>query len=238
MKFVRLQGPRAFVVWEGLCLIANSMPDAAHDPVEKERLSDALRRVLEAAKGGPLTVREMITIMHGRGLMMIVILLCLPFLTPVAIPGISIPFGLAISLCGMRIAFGQKPWLPGFILNRRISYFVLENMVGFGSRVYEKAEKIIRPRLTVIFHGRAMRMVIGLAIALAGVLLSLPIPPPFLLTNTIPGFAIIFLALGLMERDGMLVVLGYALTILGTVYVAAIALLGREAVQELWRLFS
>ena len=214
------------------------MPDAAPDPVEKERLSDALRQVLEVAKGGPLTVREMITIMHGRGLMMIVILLCLPFLTPVAIPGISIPFGLAISLCGMRIAFGQKPWLPEFILNRRISYSVLENMVGFGSRVYEKAEKIIRPRLTVIFHGRAMRMVIGLAIALAGVLLSLPIPPPFLLTNTIPGFAIIFLALGLMERDGMLVVLGYVLTILGTVYVAAIALLGREAVQELWRLFN
>jgi len=41
-----------------------------------------------------------------------------------------------------------------------------------------------------------------------------------------------------MERDGVLIVLGYALTILAAVYVAGIALLGREAVQELWKLFS
>jgi len=214
------------------------MLEAAPDPVEKERLSDTLKRLLEVAEGQPLTLREMIAIMHGRGLMMIVILLCLPFLSPVTIPGISIPFGLAISLCGVRIAFGQKPWLPGFILNRKISYSALEKMVGFGSKVYEKVEKIIRPRLAFIFDGRAMTMVVGMAIALAGVLLSLPIPPPFPLTNMIPGFAIIFLSLGLMERDGVLIVLGYALTMLAAVYVACIAQLCREAVQELWKLFS
>ena len=58
-------------------------------------------------------IREMVEILHGRGLQFVVILLCLPFLTPVTIPGISMPFGLAIALCGLRIAFGHKPWLPG-----------------------------------------------------------------------------------------------------------------------------
>jgi len=238
MKIVRLQGSRVFAVPEGACLIVGCMSEAAPNPVEKERLSDMLKRLLEVAEGGALTLREMIAIMHGRGLMMIVILLCLPFLSPVTIPGISVPFGLAICLCGVRIAFGQQPWLPGFILNRKISYPALEKMVGFGSKVYEKVEKIIRPRLTFIFNGRAMTMMVGMAIALAGVLLSLPIPPPFILTNTIPGFAIIFLSLGLMERDGVLIVLGYGLTILATAYVTGIALLGREAVQTLWKLFS
>ena len=63
-------------------------------------------------------VREMVSILHGRGLQFVVILLCLPFLAPVSIPGISMPFGLAIALSGLRIAFGHRPWLPEFILNR------------------------------------------------------------------------------------------------------------------------
>jgi hypothetical protein len=103
---------------------------------------------------------------------------------------------LAIALCGLRIAFGHKPWLPAFVLNRRVSYAVLEKMVHFGCRIYEKVEKVVRPRLGFLLAGPGMGMLIGLAIALSGIFLSLPIPPPFPLTNTIPGFAIIFLSLG------------------------------------------
>jgi len=212
------------------------MDDVAPDFAEKERLSDALRRLQETAAGHPLTVREMVEIMRGRGLLMMLILLCLPFLAPVTIPGISIPFGLAIVVCGLRIAFGHKPWLPEFVMRRKVSYAVLERMVRFGCAVYERVEKIVRPRLGIIFDGPGMTMVIGGAISLAGLLLSLPIPPPFPLTNTIPGFAIIFFALGLIERDGVLVIAGYTLTTLGAVYVGLIAFLGKESVLGLWRM--
>ena len=103
-------------------------------------------------------IREMVEILPGRGLQFVVILLCLPFLTPVTMPGISMPFGLAIALCGVRIAFGHKPWLPAFILNRRISYTVLEKMVHFGCKIYEKVEKVIRPRLAFFLAGPGMGM--------------------------------------------------------------------------------
>ena len=118
-----------------------------------ERLSDALRRLLNEADGRPLMIREMVEILPGRGLQFVVILLCLPFLTPVTLPGISMPFGLAIALCGVRIAFGHKPWLPAFILNRRISYSMLKRMVLFGCKIYEKVEKVIRPRLAFFLTG-------------------------------------------------------------------------------------
>jgi hypothetical protein len=203
-----------------------------------ERISDALRRLLREAAGRPLMVREMVEILHGRGLQFMVILLCLPFLTPVTLPGISMPFGLAIALCGLRIAFGHKPWLPAFILNRRISYSMLEKMVHFGCKIYEKVEKVIRPRLGFLLAGPGMGMVTGLAIALSGIFLSLPIPPPFPLTNTIPGFAIIFLSLGLMERDGGLISCGYVLTLISAIYVTLIGLLGKAGVDQLWRMFE
>jgi hypothetical protein len=211
-----------------------------HDLVDpsdaNERISTALRRLLREADGHALMIGEMVQILHGRGLQFVVILLCLPFLTPVTIPGISTPFGLAIALCGLRLAFGHKPWLPGFVLKRRISYPVLEKMVHFGCKIYEKVEKVIRPRLGFLLVGPGMGMLIGLAIALSGVFLSLPIPPPFPLTNTIPGFAIIFLSLGVMERDGGLILCGYALTLVAAIYVTLIGLLGTAGIDQLWRM--
>ncbi|HEY5953078.1 MAG TPA: exopolysaccharide biosynthesis protein [Terrimicrobiaceae bacterium] len=214
------------------------MRDAVGSSGATERISDALRRLLREADGRPLTIREMIEILHGRGLQFVVILLCLPFLAPVTVPGISIPFGLAIALCGLRIAFGHKPWLPAFILDRSISYSVLERMVHFGCAIYEKVEKVVRPRLGFLLAGPGMGMMIGSAIALSGVFLSLPIPPPFPLTNTIPGFAIICLSLGLMERDGGLILCGYLLTSIAALYVALIALLGKAGVDHLWKMFK
>jgi hypothetical protein len=203
-----------------------------------ERISDALRRLLREANGQAMTVREMVKILHGRGLQFVVILLCLPFLAPVTIPGISMPFGLAIALSGLRVAFGHRPWLPEFILNQRISFPVLEKMVHFGCAIYEKVEKVIRARLSILLDGPGMGMMIGLAIALSGVFLSLPIPPPFPLTNTIPGFAIICLSLGLMERDGALILCGYVLTIIAAIYVGMIGFLGKAGVDQLWQLFK
>jgi len=204
----------------------------------QERLSDALRRLLAEAGGRALQVREMIEILRGKGLQMMVILLCLPFLSPVTIPGISMPFGLAIALCGLRIAFGHKPWLPAFVMNRRISAQALERMVHVGCRIYGKIERVVRPRLSYLFVGPGMTTLVGLSIALAGILLSLPIPPPFPLTNTLPGFALIFLSLGLMEKDGVLILLGYTLTLVALVYALLIAFLGQEAFSLLRRLLS
>lgn len=193
-----------------------------------EKLSDALRRLLHEAAGRPMQIREMVEILRGRGLQMMIVLLCLPFLSPVTIPGISTPFGLAIALCGFRIAFGHKPWLPAVILDRRISYHSLEKMVQAGCRIYGVLEKVLRPRLSFFLVGPGMTMLVGAAIAISGVVLSLPIPPPFLLTNTIPGFAIVFLSLGLMERDGVFVLAGHALTIVAMTYVVLIGVLGKE----------
>jgi hypothetical protein len=213
------------------------MRDVVGSAAATERISDALRRMLREANGQAMTVREMVKILHGRGLQFVVILLCLPFLAPVTIPGISMPFGLAIALSGLRIAFGHRPWLPEFILNHRISFPVLEKMVHFGCAIYEKVEKVIRPRLYVLLDGPGMGTLIGLAIALSGVFLSLPIPPPFPLTNTIPGFAIICLSLGLMERDGVLILCGYALTVIAAIYVGLIGFLGKAGVDQLWQFF-
>lgn len=208
-------------------------------PPSSNRLSDDLRRILDAAGGKPLAVREILVHTHGRGLQTVAIIMCLPFLSPVSVPFLSIPFGATIAILGIRIAFRHGPWLPESVLAREISYPALSAMLGFGIKFHAKLERFLKVRMTALVDSPAATLGVGFCISLAAIILSLPIPPPFPLTNTIPGVAIILLCLGTLERDGLLVLVGYLLTAIGTVYVTLIGLLGKAGVDALWRwLFS
>jgi hypothetical protein len=55
------------------------------------------------------------------------------------------------------------------------------------------------------------------------VIFSLSVLVPLPLTNSTPGVAIAIIGVGMIERDGLLVVLG---TILGTVWIGLLVLLG------------
>lgn len=207
------------------------MPESA----EPQRLSDDLKALLEAAGGRAMPVREILEHTHGRGLQTIAIVLCLPFLSPVSVPFLSIPFGIAIAICGLRIAFRRGPWLPEIVLSKKIPFAILEKMLHFGIRIHIKLETFLRPRLTTVVDSHIGTLAAGFGIALAAFFLSLPIPPPFPLTNTIPGFAIILLCLGTLERDGLIAIIGYALTLVAAIYVSIIAFVGKAGVAWLWQ---
>ncbi len=58
-----------------------------------------------------------------------------------------------------------------------------------------------------------MSRLVGFGIVIAGVGLMLPLPIPF--SNSIPAWAVVLLAVGMMEKDGLCVLLGH-LTAMGT----------------------
>jgi len=66
------------------------------------------------------------------------------------------------------------------------------------------------------------------AIAIAALLLALPLPIPF--TNMIPGWAIFLIALGLMERDGLFILAGHLVLFISLAY---FALLGGSVHQTI-----
>lgn len=198
------------------------------------RLSEELESLLEVAPGRPMALRTIVEHLHFRGLPALIVLLCVPFLFPVAVPGLSIPFGIAIALCGLRLGLGHNLWMPGFLLRREVSYDLLKKMVGLAASFYRKVEKLVRPRMRFLQRWPGMINLMGFMIMIGGVLLSLPIPPPFPLTNTIPGLAVIFMALGIMERDGVCTLIGYGFALLGLGYISMIFLLGAAGVQQLW----
>lgn len=199
------------------------------------RLSEELEGLLVLADGRPLALRRIVEHLHFRGLPVLVVLLCVPFLLPVTVPGLSMPFGLGIALCGLRLGLGHGLWMPDFVLRREIPPEYLAKIVRYASGLYRRVEKLVRPRMHFLQRWPCMLNLLGFMIMIGGVMLSLPVPPPFPLTNTIPALAIIFMALGLMERDGVCIIVGYAFVLVGLVYLALLAVLGAAGVQQLWQ---
>jgi hypothetical protein len=50
--------------------------------------------------------------------------------------------------------------------------------------------------------------------------MSLPLPIPF--TNLLPAYTILFLAIGLLESDGLFILFGYAMTTATTIFFVSI----------------
>lgn len=75
---------------------------------------------------------------------------------------------------------------------------------------------------------------IGVGIASGGLLLLLPLPIPF--SNTVPAWAVVLLTAGMMERDGVLVLLGHLLTLVSWGAIALAWLYGAKGIQQLFNI--
>jgi hypothetical protein len=178
----------------------------------QSHLSSDLETLHARMKDKALTLAEVKQALKGRGSAMLLILLALPFCF-VAIPGLSMPFGIAVCLIGVCLAIGREPWLPRFIMHRRLSTVRSAQLLTAAIKVARQLEKFVRPRLAYLHAGPGMLRLIGLGIVIAGLGLMLPLPIPF--SNSIPAWAVVLLAIGMMEKDGLCVLLGH-LTAMGT----------------------
>ncbi len=203
-------------------------------PPKPPRLSEDLQRLLVEMGGRTTTIGELEQILQGRGFGMFLLLLSLPFTLPMAIPGLSVPFGVVIMLIGLRIALGQKPSLPGFILRREIKFAVIEKIIAVGLKLALKLEKLAKPRMHFLQRWPGMINLIGLGIASGGLLLSLPLPPLIPFSNTIPAFAVIFLTAGLIERDGLLVLIGHVVNVAAWIYFSVMFAAAGHGIHKLW----
>ena len=84
------------------------------------KFSQELRELAAQFAERPVRLGEILDATKGRGFHLLLVLISLPFLTPIPLPGFSIPFGLVVAVIGARMALGQKPWLPQKLLAREL----------------------------------------------------------------------------------------------------------------------
>lgn len=175
--------------------------------VKARKLSEDLALIVREFEVETVTLREIIAVLEGRGYVLLVMLLALPFSTPIPLPGLSTPFGLVIALIGLRLALGQKPWLPARLLDTALSPKLFMKVFAAARKILSGFEYFLKPRLRWLTSTPGLLQLHAVPIFLAALLLLLPLPVPF--SNIFPAFSILLIAAGLLERDGLFILVGY-----------------------------
>lgn len=183
------------------------------------RTSELLAAVLAAQEGEKVAIGDLVNALRNRAFGILFLIFGIPNCIPMP-PGIPVICGIVLGLIGLQMLMGrQELWLPGWISRRTFSRSVLDTIVTRSQPYIQKFERLSRPRLEQ-FAGPLARRLVGATVVLLGFILLLPIP---FLGNLPPGFAVCIFGLGLVERDGGVILAGFFATVIGLLITAAMS---------------
>ncbi|WOI54443.1 exopolysaccharide biosynthesis protein [Parvularcula sp. LCG005] len=180
-----------YTTLDGLSTVSDRPSEAAEDDNPK------------AFKGPKSTLGKLIDALDERafGLMLLILALpcCIPFLW-----GIPQIVALPMLALAAQMAMGREaPWLPKSLQERTFAIEGMRHTVSKAERYLGWLERLAARRLTVLTDGVGVRIVGALMLIPTA---SILVPAPG--TNTAPGIGVAIAAVGLLERDGLLVLLG------------------------------
>jgi len=192
------------------------------------RLSDTLGATRTAIQGERVSLRELLAIVGEQGLLVFCAILGMPFMLPVTIPAMSVALGTPMLLIGIAVVLNRVPWLPDRILDHALPGRTVRHVLERAARTASRFEHLVRPRWLALTSTPAVNSLHGLMIIVGVLVLMAPLVlVPF--ANTLPAMGIILLALGMAERDGVVILLGYFTTLLAALFVGTLLYLAARA---------
>jgi hypothetical protein len=181
---------------------------------EHARTSDIVARVAAENQADNISVGQLLEALKDRSFGVIIILFALPN----AIIPIAWVLGTPILLFAVQLVMGrQKPWLPDFMSRQQISRDTFNKIAEYVVRYLRIMERYLKPRWNWLTTDAAERFV-GLWMTFLVLVLLVPVP----FGNALPAFGISIIAAGLIEKDGLAIVVGSLIGLAGTFYVVAL----------------
>lgn len=170
---------------------------------------------LECETGGDrLSLAEVLQIIGNRGYGPLLLVVSLLAILPTGvIPGLPSVCGLSIVLIASQLALGRPfPWLPQRMRRLAIGRQHFVETAHRIKPITRRLDRFVKPRLTVLIHGVAVR-----ALAIICIMLGLLMIPLELLPFAViaPGSAVLLIGLGLSGHDGLWVIAGIVPAIVG-----------------------
>lgn len=188
-------------------------PDA--EPVDR-RLSATLLRIAAKPDRDRIFIRDLLLELDHRAIAAMLFIFAVPNTIPVP-PGVSGVLGAPLIFLAAQLMLGRPPWLPRLISDRSFARTDFEKVVTKVGPWLQKSERLMQPRFEILAKPPA-EYLIGALVLLLAVVLFLPIP----LGNMLPAIAICILALGLIERDGVWIVIGTVVSLVSVVIVSGV----------------
>ena len=181
-----------------------------------DRLSAILTAIAEAEDRDRISVGDLLEALKRRALGALMFIFAIITALPMP-PGVSAIVGAPLVFLAGQLMLGMNAWLPKLISDRSLSRVDFHRVVRVASPWLARAEGIMRPRFTFLARRPAIHLIGFVALVMA-LLVLLPIPG----ANMAPSVAICIIALGMLERDGVWIVIGALVGIVSTAVVAAL----------------
>ncbi|HVL02378.1 MAG TPA: exopolysaccharide biosynthesis protein [Dongiaceae bacterium] len=179
-------------------------------------LSAILRTMADDTSRDRLSIADLLVALGDRAIGALLFVFAFPNVLP-APPGLSGVLGAPLIFLAAQLTIGSKPWLPELITQRSMARQDFQALFQRMAPWLERAEKLLRPRVTVMTLP-PMEYLIGLVCLLMACVLILPIP----LGNILPALAISLMGLGIMTRDGIWTLLGLVVAVGASVIVSGV----------------
>lgn len=193
--------------------------DLAADGGERKRggrLSEILASLAEDTSRKRVSVADIFQAMGDRAFGALILIFALPNIIP-SPPGTSALTGAPLVFLSAQLMLGQSPWLPKLIANRSVAQSDFSAIASRVSPWLARGERMLRPRLGFLIYPPAEYLT-GFLCLILSIILILPIP----LGNILPAIAICLFSFGILERDGLCVLLGMVMFAVSVTVVAGV----------------
>jgi len=206
--------------------------ETAEPPANELPLSAVLLDIAEHDEAR-ISIEELMQKFGGRALGALLFIFGLACTLPLP-PGATTIFGFPLLLLGPQLMFGGGvPWLPERVKSRTIATADLKKALPRAIPWLQKVEAVSKPRLVFLF-GRTGERLIGLVCTVLAFVLILPIP----LGNILPALAVAVLSFSLIQRDGLIALLGYVLAITSASVLVLAAHIIVRTFEHMWAVIS
>lgn len=187
------------------------MTDAPQPPgpvADRPGVSDDLERWLQS--DGEKTVGGLIDVFGEKSFaLLFVVLLGVPAL-PLPTGGATHVFEIIAALLALQLIFNREEiWLPQRWRNVELAGEKQQKFITGLMKLIRRLEKLSRPRLRFLFHHRLSHVVFGL-LTLGGTAGAF-FAPPFTGLDTLPALGVVFVSLGVLLEDFLVLIIGIAI---------------------------
>lgn len=170
-----------------------------------------------------IPIRDLVEAMEAVGFGLAMMIFAFGILIPLPPPFPSI-ISVPLVIFSLQMILGYSaPKLPKKFSNISVKRSVLAMLVQKSSPYIRKVERFLRPRLSFMISPIAERIV-GIFTLIFSSFILMPVP----LSNFIPGLGILVISFGLLGKDGLIVMFGIIIGLIGIAISISTVLFGFE----------
>jgi hypothetical protein len=199
--------------------------------LENTPVSENLKQLLDKPEEGSTQISEIIENFHENGILIALIFFSLPIAVPLPYPpGFTTVVGIPLILLSIQLLLGNSQVkLPLKVSTYDISNKFLHKISSKIIPILVYIERYVKPR-TMFARSVYCERLVGFMSLISAFAIALPLP----LTNAIPALGITVISLGLLNRDGITIIVGVVIQLIGLAIGALAVLTSWAAVKYLF----